>query len=56
MEKAFQYKDMIKTFPGFKLGPLNLELKPGTVLGLIGPNGAGKFNVLWGYYGRIPVI
>lgn len=42
MEKAFQYKDMIKTFPGFKLGPLNLELEPGTVLGLIGPNGAGK--------------
>lgn len=42
MEKAFQYKDMIKTFPGFKLGPLNLELESGTVLGLIGPNGAGK--------------
>lgn len=42
MEKAFQYKDMIKSFPGFKLGPINLELEPGTVLGLIGPNGAGK--------------
>jgi ABC-2 type transport system ATP-binding protein len=42
MEKAFQYKDMVKTFPGFKLGPLNLELEPGTVLGLIGRNGAGK--------------
>jgi ABC-2 type transport system ATP-binding protein len=46
MEKAFQYKDMIKTFPGFKLGPLNLELEPGTVLGLIGPNGAGKTTSL----------
>ncbi len=42
MENAFHYKDVIKTFPGFKLGPLNLELAPGTVLGLIGPNGAGK--------------
>jgi ABC-2 type transport system ATP-binding protein len=42
MEKAFQYNDMIKTFPEFKLGPLNLELEPGTVLGLVGPNGAGK--------------
>ena len=42
MEKAFQYKDVIKTFPGFKLGPIDLELEPGTVLGLIGPNGAGK--------------
>lgn len=42
MERAFEYKDVVKTFPGFKLGPLNLELEPGTVLGLIGPNGAGK--------------
>jgi len=42
MEKAFQYKDVIKTFPDFKLGPINLELEPGTVLGLVGPNGAGK--------------
>jgi ABC-2 type transport system ATP-binding protein len=42
MEKAFQYKDVTKTFPGFKLGPLNLDLEPGTVLGLVGPNGAGK--------------
>ena len=46
MEKAFQYKDMIKTFPGFRLGPLNLELEPGTVLGLIGPNGAGKTTAI----------
>jgi ABC-2 type transport system ATP-binding protein len=42
MEKAFLYKDVIKTFPGFQLGPIDLELVPGTVLGLIGPNGAGK--------------
>lgn len=42
MEKAFLYKDVIRTFPGFQLGPLNLELEPGTVLGLVGPNGAGK--------------
>jgi ABC-2 type transport system ATP-binding protein len=42
MEKAFQYTDVIKTFPDFKLGPINLELEPGTVLGLVGPNGAGK--------------
>lgn len=42
MEKAFQYKDVIKTFPDFRLGPINLELEPGTVLGLVGPNGAGK--------------
>lgn len=46
MEKAFQYKDVIKTFPGFKLGPLSLELQPGTVLGLVGPNGAGKTTAI----------
>jgi len=46
MENAFQYKDTTKTFPGFKLGPINLELKPGTVLGLIGPNGAGKTTLI----------
>ena len=46
MEKAFQYQDMIKTFPGFRLGPINLELEPGTVLGLIGPNGAGKTTTI----------
>jgi ABC-2 type transport system ATP-binding protein len=40
--KAFQYKDVIKTFPDFRLGPINMELEPGTVLGLVGPNGAGK--------------
>ncbi len=42
MEKAFSYRDVVKSFPGFKLGPLNLDLESGTVLGLIGPNGAGK--------------
>ena len=42
MENAFIYKDVVKIFPDFKLGPINLELEPGTVLGLIGPNGAGK--------------
>ena len=46
MEKAFLYNNVIKTFPGFKLGPLNLELEPGTVLGLIGPNGAGKTTAI----------
>jgi len=46
MEKAFQYKNVIKTFPDFKLGPLNLDLEPGTVLGFIGPNGSGKTTTI----------
>ncbi len=46
MEKAFRYKNVIKTFPGFKLGPLNLALEPGTVLGFVGPNGSGKTTTI----------
>ncbi|MGD9346654.1 MAG: ABC transporter ATP-binding protein [Candidatus Aminicenantes bacterium] len=46
MKKAFQYKNVIKTFPEFRLGPLNLDLEPGTVLGFIGPNGSGKTTTI----------
>jgi ABC-2 type transport system ATP-binding protein len=42
MTKAFRLTDIVKTFPGFQLGPLSLELEPGTVLGYIGPNASGK--------------
>jgi ABC-2 type transport system ATP-binding protein len=43
---AFSTKGLVKRFPGFTLGPIDLELQPGTVLGLIGPNGAGKTTML----------
>lgn len=46
MEKAFQFSDVIKTYPEFQLGPLNLELEPGVVLGYIGPNGSGKTTTM----------
>jgi ABC-2 type transport system ATP-binding protein len=46
MERAFQYKNVVKTFQDFKLGPINLDLEPGTVLGLVGPNGAGKTTLI----------
>ncbi len=46
MEKAFHYKNVIKTFPEFKLGPLNLNLEQGTVLGFVGPNGSGKTTTI----------
>ncbi|HVP58314.1 MAG TPA: ABC transporter ATP-binding protein [bacterium] len=42
MTKAFSLIEVVKTYPGFQLGPLNLELEPGTVLGYIGPNASGK--------------
>jgi len=46
MEKAFQYTNVIKTFPDFQLGPIDLDLEPGIVLGFIGPNGSGKTTTI----------
>ena len=42
MEKAFECRSVIKKYLDFTLGPIDLDLEPGVVLGLIGPNGAGK--------------
>lgn len=46
MTKAFRFKDVVKTYPEFQLGPLNFELEPGIVLGYIGPNGSGKTTTM----------
>ncbi len=46
MPKAFEFKDMLMTYPKFQLGPLNFDLEPGTVLGYIGPNGSGKTTTM----------
>ncbi len=46
MQKAFRFINTIKEFPEFKLGPLNFDLDPGTVLGYIGPNGSGKTTTM----------
>ncbi len=43
---AARLTGLVKTFPGFQLGPLNLTLDPGTVVALVGPNGAGKTTTL----------
>lgn len=42
MTSAFTLTDVVKTYPGFQLGPLSLELEPGRVLGYVGPNASGK--------------
>ncbi len=43
---AARLTGLTKRFEGFQLGPLDLELEPGTVLALVGPNGAGKTTTL----------
>jgi ABC-2 type transport system ATP-binding protein len=40
--KAFKIEGLVKTYPGFRLGPLDLDLEPGVVLGYVGPNASGK--------------
>ncbi len=46
MKKAFQLTELTKQFPDFKLGPINLDLEPGKVLGYVGPNGSGKTTTM----------
>jgi ABC-2 type transport system ATP-binding protein len=43
---AFALTGVEKRYPGFTLGPLDLTLEPGTVLGFVGPNGSGKTTTL----------
>ena len=46
MPKAFEFKDVVKKYGDFTLGPLRFDLEPGTVLGYIGPNGSGKSTTM----------
>jgi len=46
MEKAFQLTELTKEFSEFRLGPINLDLEPGKVLGYVGPNGSGKTTTM----------
>jgi ABC-type multidrug transport system ATPase subunit len=46
MPSAFSFKNVVKRFPGFQLGPLDFELQPGIVLGYVGPNGSGKTTTM----------
>ena len=61
---VFQFEQTVKKRgDDFVLGPLDLHLSPGEILGVMGPNGAGKttlLRLLWGFLrpdaGRVSVF
>lgn len=46
--------DLVVTYPRFQLGPVTLELQPGTLTCLTGPNGAGKTTLIRALLGLLP--
>ena len=46
MPSAFRCTGLTKSYSDFTLGPLDLELESGVVLGYLGPNGAGKTTTM----------
>ena len=43
---AVEIKDLVKNFDEFTLGPINLNIPKGTIVGYIGQNGAGKSTTI----------
>lgn len=43
---AIEIRGLVKTYPSFQLGPLDLTVPRGAISGLIGPNGAGKTTAI----------
>lgn len=46
MSSAIELSGVVKQFPGFTLGPVDLEIGSGRAVALIGPNGAGKTTLM----------
>lgn len=42
--------------PGFRLGPITFEARPGSITAVVGPNGSGKTTLLKSLAGLIPPI
>ena len=54
--RGLQTHDLVVGRNGFRLGPLDLDLRPGVLLAVIGPNGAGKTTLLKTLAGLIPPL
>lgn len=46
MTNAIEIRGLVKKYPRFELGPLDLTVPRGAIYGLIGPNGAGKTTTI----------
>ena len=46
MTNAIEIRGLVKNYPKFTLGPLDLTVPRGAIYGLIGPNGAGKTTAI----------
>lgn len=43
---AIALRNVVKNYPGFELGPLNLEVEQGEFFGIFGPPSSGKTSIL----------
>lgn len=46
MKNAIEIKGLEKNYSNFKLGPIDISIPSGTIVGLIGENGAGKTTLI----------
>ena len=46
MTNAIEIRGLVKKYPSFQLGPVDLTVPRGAIYGLIGPNGAGKTTAI----------
>ena len=45
-DHAIQIRGLCKHYPGFDLGPIDLDVPRGSIFGFVGPNGAGKSTTI----------
>ena len=43
---SIEISGLVKNYPGFTLGPLNLQVPQGAIVGFVGENGAGESTTL----------
>ena len=53
MQHLIGINNLVKTYDGFELGPLDLTVDAGSVVGLVGSNGAGKTRLIKAGLGMI---